>query len=790
MVRYAVQISDALAKAHAAGVLHRDLKPSNIMITAEGCVKLLDFGLAKMFGPDSSSDRPQQWEPLTEEGAVVGTAAYMSPEQAEGRTLDARSDQFSFGTILYEMCTGRRPFTADWRLALLMKIVNEDPQPPSEIVPLPPEMETVILRCLRRTASGRYPTMLEVKTALEGLDAEATAVQSKPGSRFTPNRRRTTIRRALLLAAVISAAAAITFIGTRTLQRSPEVSSLRTVRFTITPANLVKSGVPGEIDAEVSISRDGKHIAYVESAGGQLWIRDLDQEQARLVPGATSVYQVFWSPDNQWIGYSAGVRCADRGGCDLVRIPVQGGTPATIAKLNGLFRRASWSSDGETVLFCDMTGMYSAPARGGPVTRIVEHPHIEHPSFLDLPGRRRAYLYQMMDNQQPGHAIYIQLAGESQRHLIAKSTSINPYPAYSPTGHIVYVDGERDTTAIWALPFSLETLQPTGKAFPIAQHGASPAISRTGTLVYSDIASDRHQMVVVDRAGRTLSTIGELQRQNSPTLSPDGRKLVVAVEEGDSDLWVYDLERGGRTRLTSDAAFERLGTWTARDDRITYTTFHNGIFDFVSKPSSGNGEAMVLMSTRFPQMNPSWSPDGKILLYTTVSPQTKTDLLWRERRANGSLGDPVVFLRTGFQEAAAQFSPDGRWVAYVSDESGRNDVYVRDFPGGENKRQVSLNGGAAPRWRSDGREIFYTAQTSLMAVNVTPGHAFSSGTPARLFEKRYLRPAGEGGPPLNPQFDVSADGKRFVIFDRPGGEQPLSIHVVHNWFEEYRSRTQ
>ena len=687
------------------------------------------------------------------------------------------------------MCTGRRPFTADSRLALLMKILNEDPQPPSQIVPLPPDMETVILRCLRRTASGRYPTMLEVKTALEGLDAEATAVQTKQGSRFRANRRRTAIRKAFLIAMAVATAVAITFIGMRTQWRSQERSSLRTVKFTITPANLVRSRAVGEIDAEVSISRDGKHIAYVESQGGQLWIRDLDQEQARPVPGATNVYQVFWSPDNEWIGYSAGVQCADRGGCDLVRIPVRGGTPASIAKLHGLFRRASWSSDGEAVLFCDMTGMYSAPTRGGPVTRIIEHQHIEHPSFLDLPGNRRAYLYQAFDKEHPVHAIYVQVPGENRR-LVATSSSVNPYPYYSPTGHIIYVDGQRDETAIWALPFSLESLQPTGKAFPIAQHGASPAVSQTGTLVYSDIASDRQQMVVVDRAGRILRTIGELQRQNSPTLSPDGRKMVVAVEENDSDLWVYDLERGGRTQLTSDSKFERLGTWTARDDRITYTTFHNGIFDLVSKPSSGNSGATVLMSTPFPQVNPSWSPDGKILLYTAVSPQTKTDLLWRERRANGSLGDPVDFLKSDFQEAAGQFSADGRWVAYVSDESGRNEVYVRDFPRGEKKWQVSIKGGTAPRWRRDGREIFYRAQTSLMAVNVTTEDAFSSGTPAPMFEKRSLGPMANGGAPLNAHFDVSADGKQFVILDRPGGEQPLSIHVVHNWFEEFRSRRQ
>jgi Tol biopolymer transport system component len=284
--------------------------------------------------------------------------------------------------------------------------------------------------------------------------------------------------------------------------------------------------------------------------------------------------------------------------------------------------------------------------------------------------------------------------------------------------------------------------------------------------------------------------IGEFQRQNSPTLSSDGRKLVVEVEESGSDLWVYDLERGGRTRLTSDPAFERLGAWTPRGDQITYIAFHNGTFDMVSKPSSGKGGAQGLMTTTFPVMDPAWSADGRFLLYAVNSPETKADLMWRERRGDGKLADAVVFLKTGYNEAAAQFSPDGRFVVYVSDESGSNEVYVRDFPIAAGKWRVSANGGMAPRWSRDGKEIFYVAQSSLMAASVTTGPYFSAAAPVRLFEKRYLRRAASGGVNLNPQYDVSADGRRFVILDRPGGEQPLSIHVVHNWFEEFRTRGQ
>jgi Tol biopolymer transport system component len=562
------------------------------------------------------------------------------------------------------------------------------------------------------------------------------------------------IRNAALTLVVLAAAAVLMFVGVRVFKPSaPDAGAQRTVKFTITPHKLVR-GSDTDIDAELSISRDGKHIAYVEDEGGQLWVRDLDQEQPRLVPGATRVYQAFWSPDNQTIGYVAGGFLP---GNNLVRIPVEGGTPTVIAKLEGAFRRANWSADGETIVYCDTTGLYTVPAKGGTPTRILEHPHIEHPSFLNLPDGRRALLYQAVDPPQRGHGIYVQVLGESQRRLLTVSMSSNPYPAYSPSGHIVYVDGTGDSIAIWALPFSLDTLQATGKPFPIAQHGSSPQVSSTGTLVYTDVPSNRLQLTMVDRSGKSLSTIGEEHRQNSLLLSPDGHKLVVEITDNESDLWVYDVDRGIKSRLTSDPDDEVVGAWKPSGDEILYSSSRNGNSDVFTRPANGNDDAKQLTSGPLDEIATDWSADQKFILYWAGSRETKAAIFYRERRNDGSFGEPVPFLKTTFNERGGKFSPDGNFVVYVSDESGRNEVYVRDFPKGSQKWQISSNGGIAPRWSRNGKEIFYIQQRKLMAVSVATHPVFSPGTPAALFEKRTLATGN---------YDVASDGKRFIVLDQ------------------------
>jgi len=775
-LKYAIQVADALAKAHAAGIIHRDLKPGNIIITSDGTVKVLDFGLAKLIAPSAGPESPTITQPGTHAGMIMGTPAFMSPEQAEGKPVDSRSDIFSVGSVLYQMATGKRAFIGDSVMATIAAVLHKEPDPLPETVAA--DLQKVILRCLKKDPERRFQSMADVRVSLEELreDTRARTLFSATGPALTG---RPALRIAALLLAVVAILAVAVFVGTRLSPNPQGASSQRTIRFTITPKQLLRGG-DGQIDSEVSISQDGKHIAYVESQGGQLWIRDIDSEEAHPVPGGINVYQAFWSPDNRFIGYAAGKGCAF-GPCDLVRIPVEGGTPNLITKVQG-FRRASFSSDGETILYgSSPAGLFTIPTQGGSPTRVIEHRHLEHPSFLDLPDGRRAYLYQTAIPGNPPplpHSVYIQVAGESQPRLVVATTSPNPYPAYSSTGHILYTDGIGDSSTIWALPYSLAKLEATAKAFPIARHAGSPMVSRTGAMVYGDVPSDRWQLKWVDRSGATLSTIGEPQPQDGPSLSPDGRKLAVQDSETFRDLWVYDLGSGTRTRFFYNAFVDPFIRWTPSGDEITFASWRDGKSLILSKPTSGNGEPSVLTESQRREIAPDWSPGQKFLIYVAGTPQTKTQLIYQERHKDGTLGEPVAFPKTAFNETMPRFSLDGRFVAYVSDESGRNEIYVRDFPNSAKKWRISANGGTIPRWSRDGREIFYMGEGQLFAVSIAFRPDFSPGVPTALFNRESLSSV----------YDVSPDGKRFVILDKPAGEPPLSVHVVYNWFAEFRGQ--
>jgi serine/threonine protein kinase/Tol biopolymer transport system component len=749
--RIATQIAEALEAAHEKGLVHRDLKPANIKLRPDGTVKVLDFGLARW---SRATGDEQPTVSITAPGTILGTPAYMSPEQARGNPVDRRADVWAFGAILYEMLTGQAPFRGETITDTLAAVVRAEP----DWSKLPPKARRIVQRCLEKDPSSRLRHVGDFALLLDEAQPHAHPARRLPWPTIA------------ILIAVLAAAGL--FVLWRQSRRQAPAAELHTIKFTFTPPEGLNRGSVRDIDTELSVSEDGRHIGYVVGANAQLMVRDIDREQARPVIGATNVFLAFWSPDDRFIAYADG----HAGNVNLLRIPAEGGTPSVICKVRGQFKGGVWDPKGDTIVFADAEGMYSVPAAGGAPTTIVEHPHIEKPALLDLPDGRHAYVFQVMEPPVRGHKVQYMVAGEHTRHTILVSSSSNPYPAYSSTGHIIYVDGAGSSVAIWALPFSLATLKATGQAFPIAQHGTCPRLAGSGTLVYSDVPPNQLQLAWVDRGGNVVANIGKPQLYVGPVLSPDGRRIAVRTGESGFDLWTGETESGVLSRLTVDTPPYSVA-WSPSGSEIAYCADYNGSHAILSKPADGAGNAKPLL-TGLPVVGfLDWSPGQRYLMYSALSPQTQGDIFYRERRPDGSMGEQVAFLQTAFNEYMPQFSPDGHFVAYVSNESGRAEVYVRTFPGHEGKSRISPDGGISPRWRRDGKELFYVNGPKLMAAPVTAAAAFSAGPPVALFSKPLLA-SGE--------YDVAPDGKRFLVREGPVDAHPLAIHVVNNWFEEFR----
>jgi eukaryotic-like serine/threonine-protein kinase len=776
VLRYGIQIADALDKAHRQGIVHRDLKPGNVMITKSG-VKLLDFGLAKLRAAgegvaiSSVSVLPTRTDAsLTAQGTILGTFQYMSPEQLEGREADGRSDIFALGAVLHEMATGKKAFEGRSQASLIAAILERTPPPISSIQPMtPPALDRVVKTCLEKDPEDRWQTAHDVMLELRWI-AEAGSQAGLPAPVVA--RRRSRERLAWTVAAILAAST----IALSILELRRPRSGSPIVRSNLLPPGKASFSFVGGGAGPVAISPDGRQLAFVASEPGgkrQLWIRPLESLIARSLPATDEATYPFWSPDSQFVGFFADGK--------LKKIEVSGGPPLSICEAPDA-RGGTWGRDGIIVFEPQFREpLHRVVATGGrpvPVTKLdASRSETTHRWPWFLPDGRHFLFFSGSHStgaESELDAIFVgSLDGEKPK-LLVNARSNAAYAA----GHLLFV---RQKTLL-AQPFDPKSLKLTGEAFPIAEKvqddpgffNAVFSVSDQGTLAYQEAGGTTglSELAWVDRSGKKIDVLGEPADYYEPRISPDGRRVAVGVGDP-GDVWIYDVARRVRTRLTFAASDDFAPTWSPDGERVAFSSQRSGSGDLYAKSASGTGNDELLSSSKIFKVPNSWSPDGRYIAYIAFqgAPGSKADL-WLlslpDRRAS-------PLLQTEFDEVAGVFSPEGRWLAYASNESGRFEVYVQPFPGPGGKWQVSTAGGNHPRWRRDEKELFYVAPDGkIMAVELRAGPAFEAGTPQPLFATLLKNMPG-------PPYDVSSDGQR-ILLNRPLGEESSPpITLVQNW---------
>ncbi len=764
------QIAEGLEAAHEKGIIHRDLKPANVKVRPDGGVKLLDFGLARVYeeGPASESGAALTQSPtmsvrMTEAGHIVGTAAYMSPEQARGKPLDKRSDIWAYGVVLYEMLAGRRLFQGETVSDTLAAVLRAE----MDLAALPAATSSSILkllaRCLDRDPRQRLRDIGEARVIIERVIAGTE--EGEVVREATAERRRGRALMWLALAACVAAVGVALGWGLRPPASEPP---------------LRKFLIPAPDVTAARISPDGRSLVY--AAKGKLWIRELDRLDARELPAAKQTGPLFWSSDGAWVGYGAMGK--------LWKIPAAGGQPLVLCELpDGAWYNSAggaWGADQTIIFTTGGTGLRKVSAQGGDQVSLLEPDPKTEEDYHDvspLPdGRGVVFVVHRLGGEEAIDTIAVDADGEKKDVLTLEGQGLSD-PVWSPTGHILYRRAPLNR-GIWALPFSLSRLEATGESFLVVPEGSNPSIASDGTLTYLAGASeDITQLVWLDRRGEAQGTIGQPQVQwPYPSLSPDGRRVAVAAGESTkSDIWIHDPARGTKTRLTSSGLASEPN-WSPRGDRIVYSRGHDpSDFRIHVMAADGTGETHDLGMGFFP----AYSPDGKYLVYTMATKETSLDISYLPLEGEPK---PIPFLRAPADEGYARVSPDGRSIAYLSNESGQDEVYLKRFPGGEGKWQVSVDGGYWPRWNGKGDRLFYTKDNDIFEVEVAAaGDSIALSTPRKLFTRKPLRSQIIFNWP--PGFDVTPDGERFVVaqnLDEKHDEE--GIAVVQSWFAEFKGK--
>ena len=789
------QICDALEYAHERGIVHRDLKPSNIKVTADDTVKILDFGLARAVKGDGSAtdvaNSPTLSQMATQAGILLGTAAYMSPEQAKGKLVDRRTDIWAFGCVLYEMLTGKMAFRGEAVTDVLAAIIKEEPDWSQLPAATPTRVRVLLQRCLQKDPKQRLRDIGDARISLdEVLSGAIDPLQASPSAGLANPRWLWPGVAAVLT--VIAVAGWLAFLYLR-----PKAPTAQVQRFEIPfPEKLTLNG-------GVALSPDGRKLAFVGTgADGQtrLWVRSLETLEEHQLDGTEGAFvQGFWSPDSRFIAFEAQGK--------LKKIEASGGPALTLCNVASNIFGGAWNRD-DKIIYGSSTGIMQVAASGGSPWPITAGGPSGSPSFL--PDGRH-FVYARILTQGPIPTLLDTYLGtvdaqpqkQPSKKLLAELSFVVFTPSSDPAlGYLLFVRGATvigGAGTLMAQPFDTRRFELIGEAVPIAEQVSNAAFSASATDVLGYLPGQqavlpgqglgeiRGELAWVDREGKALGTFGDPGFYRSLALSPDGKR--VALERVDfqnsniRNIWLYEFARDVTTRFTFDSGWDSNPVWSPDGSRIAFGSMRGGRFDLYEKNSNLGGEDELLLKSGEDKLPSSWSPDGRSLLYNNPLPPNYIWLL--PLGGGGADRKPVPIEHSEFSQGFGRFSPDGRWIAYRSDESGRNEIYVRPFDASSatgtspangapatGKWMVSKDGGISPLWRRDGKELFYLGlDGNAMAVEVDTSGAFRAGIPKALFKV-----------PLGLQFwEVSPDGKRFLMPSPSAASAQPPFTVVLNW---------